>query len=385
MSFFSNYFGNSKKLRRVRNTRPTRPSSERRTHLDLQRLEDRVVPAVTAVSLGTSLIVVMNAAGDTAVLSEGANGDVFVTPNGGSTTDTGAILSNLTGGITATGSALTAGQTLTFDSSQGSAISLQTLGGLTSTSIASLIVNTGYIKMAAASTISAVTVASGATLDTNGFAMTDSTLSGAGILVNNNAANNSVFTLATGTTASTFGGTITPAGTGTKTLAITITGTGTFVLNGPTPTVGSALIIPAGETVQLGDGIVTQTGTIATTTVADAGIFAINEPAGGTALFSTAAIVSGAGAMNFSGAGTITINSANTLTGTVSIGAGTIVNANVTAALGNADVTDNGTVSVVGALTVGSLGGSGSVVLGTGILTFGGKSTATTGTLPSFT
>ena len=52
---------------------------------------------------------------------------------------------------------------------------------------------------------------------------------------------------------------------------------------------------------------------------------------------------------------------------------------------GNADITDNGTVSVVGALTVGSLGGSGSVVLGTGILTFGGKSTATTGTLPSFT
>ena len=151
MSFFSELFGNSKKLRRIRNSRSNRPSSERKTQLELQLLEDRTVPAVMSAFNGTALTVTLSAANDTAILSENGTGEIFVTDvAAATTTDTTANISQLTGGISLLDSGTNAGQTVTFDNSQGAAIDLSpaALGGLTVSGIETINVNNGYVKLA---------------------------------------------------------------------------------------------------------------------------------------------------------------------------------------------------------------------------------------------
>ena len=150
MSFFSDYFGNSKKLRRVRNHRSARPGTPRRAQLDLQLLEDRTVPAVMSAFSGTSLSITLTAANDTAILSENTSGEIFVTDVvAGMTTDTTANISQLTGGISLLDGGTNLGQTVTFDSSSGAAIDLSpaTLGGLTISGIETINVNSGSVKL----------------------------------------------------------------------------------------------------------------------------------------------------------------------------------------------------------------------------------------------
>ena len=86
----------------------TRPAAKLGTHqgTDLQRLEDRVVPAVTASTSAPRFDRCDERGRRHRGPQRRQHSSVFVTPNGGSTTDTSAILSNLTGGIRATGSRL---------------------------------------------------------------------------------------------------------------------------------------------------------------------------------------------------------------------------------------------------------------------------------------
>src|ERR1700761_942436 len=89
MSFFSGFFGGSKKIRQVRNAR--RLSPNRKARLELQSLEQRVTPAVTVVPVvATNTInLIYGASGDTATVTvSSTNNDVLVTTSAG-TTDTG--------------------------------------------------------------------------------------------------------------------------------------------------------------------------------------------------------------------------------------------------------------------------------------------------------
>src|SRR4029079_5649450 len=92
-----------------------------------------------------------------------------------------------------------------------------------------------------------VTVAAGATLDTNGNSRSLKSLSGGGTVVNNLPGATSSLSVASGA----FSGAIQSGAA--ETLAVTKLGAGTLTLNNTNPTYGDSLNIVAG-TVQLGDG-----------------------------------------------------------------------------------------------------------------------------------
>ena len=111
MSFFSDCFGRSKKFRQIRNRRSSRPSSQSRPKLELQTLEDRVVPAVTAVLNGSTLNIGFGTASDAATVTTDTLGNIIV--NGTGLTAVTTPAASITQ-ITATGTSLTDNETLTI-------------------------------------------------------------------------------------------------------------------------------------------------------------------------------------------------------------------------------------------------------------------------------
>ncbi|MFA6288056.1 MAG: autotransporter-associated beta strand repeat-containing protein [Opitutaceae bacterium] len=92
-------------------------------------------------------------------------------------------------------------------------------------------------------------------------------------------------------------------------------------------------------------------------------------------------VISGTGSLTTGENATVNLYNNNTYTGATTVGAGTTLNVRVTNAIGVASaVTVNGTLNLHGnTQTVGSLGGAGSLDLGTGgVFTAGGNDTSTT-------
>ena len=134
MSFFSNIFGNSKKPRRIRNSRSSRPIAERKARLDFLALEERVVPAVTVSLTGSILQIGYGTAGDTATVTSDTLGNVIVNGTGLTTFSTAAASINQ---IAATGTGNSDAESLTFSASSTLALS----AGFTSTGVATVNIN----------------------------------------------------------------------------------------------------------------------------------------------------------------------------------------------------------------------------------------------------
>jgi autotransporter-associated beta strand protein len=226
-------------------------------------------------------------------------------------------------------------------------------------------VNAGMLQAGAASTFapqSAVTVASGATLNLNGFNQTIGSLAGAGSVTLGSA------TLTTGndSASTTFSGTI--SGTG----GLTKVGGGVLTLSGANTYSGGTTI--TGGSLQLGNG--GASGSIVGN-VTNNGTFAINR----SDTFTFGGVISGSGAFQQNGAGTTILTAANTYTGATTVNAGTLQAgaANVFAPGSAFTVASGATLNLASFnQTIGSLAGVGSVTLGSATLTTGTDNTSTT-------
>ncbi len=169
-------------------------------------------------------------------------------------------------------------------------------------------VNSGTLQAGALNAFasaSAFTIASGATLNLNGFNQTIGSLAGAGSVTLGSA------TLTTGTdnTSTTFSGTISGSG------GLTKIGSGALTLSGANTYSGGTTI--TGGSLQLGNG--GASGSIVGN-VTNNGTFAINR----SNTFTFGGVISGSGAFQQNGAGTTILTAANTYTGGTTITGGTL-------------------------------------------------------------
>jgi autotransporter-associated beta strand protein len=221
-------------------------------------------------------------------------------------------------------------------------------------------VTAGTLRLGAAGAIddtAALTVASGATFDLNGFNETVAALNGAGNV-----------TLGAGTlTASgtgTFSGVISGSGGLTKTAANTLTLSGVNTYSGLTTLSGGTLSVS--DTNNLGDGSATNnivfgaSSTLATTTGITTGR-SITLNAAGTVNVSSGqtttlnGVVSGGSSFVKSGAGTLVLNGANAQTSSTQVTNGTVVVNNATAlgtTGGSTSVSNGATVEIASGLTI---------------------------------
>jgi fibronectin-binding autotransporter adhesin len=236
-------------------------------------------------------------------------------------------------------------------------------------------VSAGTLKAGSTSAFgsnSAVTVASGATLDVAGFANSIGSLAGGGTVTNSSA---TAATLTTGgdNTSTTASGTIQ---NGAGTLGLTKTGSGTLTLTGANTYSGTTTI--SAGTLQVGNG--STTGALGTGAVVDNSALTFNRSDNLT----QAGAISGTGTLGQAGTGTLTLSATNTYTGATTVSAGTLKAGSASAFGSNSAVTvaSGATLDVAGfANSIGSLAGAGTVTNSSAtaaILTAGGNNTSTT-------
>ena len=270
---------------------------------------------------------------------------VFTLANAGDTFDVDVVLNNQSA-VAATGwdgGSLTKAGAGTLILSR-----VNTYSGATTINAGTL--RAGIVNAFAQS--NSVIVASGATLDLNGFAQTAQNLSGAGTVTLGSAA-----LTAQNTGNTVFSGVIGGSGSLTK------TGTGTLTLSG-TNTYTGGTTVTAG-TLQIGNG--GTSGSIAGNIVNNAALIFNRSNS-----FSYSGVISGSGTVTKTGAGTLTLSGINTYAGGTTVSAG-ILTATSGSALGTGTVTNNATLN----LDFGSASTLANVLAGTGALTKTGAGIAT--------
>ena len=310
--------------------------------------------------------------GGTLQFGSGFNTARSITLNGG-TVDTNGFNTTFSGQINGPGSLAKTGA------------GVLTLSGNTNYSGATFI-NQGTVRAGAANAFSpnsAFTIASGATLDLNGFGQAIGSLAGVGTVTLGAAA----LTAGGDNTSTTFSGIMSgtggliKTGGGTLTLSGVNTYTGGTAINAGTLAVttdanlgaaGSGLAF-GGGTLQFLAGFASNRGT---TLSAGGGTFDTNGNSatlGGT--------IGGVGGLTKSGAGTLTLSGASTYTGATNVNVGTLrAGATNTFSSNSAfTVAAGATLDLNGFnQTTGSLAGVGNVTLGSATLTTGNDNTNTT-------
>ena len=374
---------------------------------------------VTNVNAGTLIAAVNNALGTVAGGTTVANGATLGFSGGINyataepvTLNNGAMLSNAAGNNTFAGPLTLGAGTETVTTAAGTTLTANGIisgaGALTKTGTGTLVyggantytgtttVNAGTLQLGAANRIAdtnAITVASGATFNLNGFAERIGSLSGGGNVTLGAG------TLTTGdATLTTFSGII--SGTG----GLTKQGTGIFTLSGANTYTG-ATTINAGTLQVVGGAAIADTSSVTLANVAGATLDlngtneTIGSLAGGGALGGNVAlgtgvlttggnngttaytgIISGTGGLTKAGTGVFTLSGANTYIGATTINAGTVTlgAANRIADVSAVTVTGGTTFNLNGfAETIGSLIGAGNVTLGAGTLTTGDAANTT--------
>ena len=197
----------------------------------IETLEARITPTVTFDGTTTPglLSVKLNAAGDAAVISQLASGDITV---GGA--DTHILASSLSSGISVIDSGGGhANQSVTFNSSSGVGISLPTSGMITLTGIETLAVSSGTLKLAASDSVSTADFSTGsATVNAANPLANPLTITGQLKL------SNSTGTLSGGTLVVAGTNIFNDAGTGANARTFTVSG-GTLAFAGSAPTVNT--------------------------------------------------------------------------------------------------------------------------------------------------
>ena len=167
----------------------------------------------------------------------------------------------------------------------------------------------------------------------------------------------------------------------TYTLPNAISGAGGFVQLGTGTTIFNTAQAYAGDTtisagtLQIGNGGVA--GSLASTTIVDNATLAINK----SNSYGLAANISGTGGLNQIGGGTTSLTGANTYAGSTNVTAG-ILRAGASGAFSPNSAFNIGSLGTLNLSgfdqTIGSLAGSGAVLLSTAILTTGNDNTGTT-------
>ena len=266
MSFFSDPFGKSKRIRRVRNRPSSRPIVERKVQLDFINLEQRIVPAVAFSSAtGGILTVAYGANSDTATVT--INPDSSITLSGTSAAGTLTYAPGLISSITTSNPSFT-GTALNF----AGAGTLTLSGGLTSSNVAGVTIN-GALN-ASSLNITATDIVSnaagtltltGGNTSTFSNAGTDAmlgTISGAGNVTHSGAGTLSI------NAASTFGGNI-----------VSNSGTLKLLKSNAVTVVNPPLTFPAAAAGQM-FGTVSQSPTATTTTLSvTSAAYTLSSPA----------------------------------------------------------------------------------------------------------
>jgi autotransporter-associated beta strand protein len=274
--------------------------------------------------------------------------------------------------------------------------------GAANTYTGSTAVNGGFLQAASANALpamSALTVATGATVLLNTFDQTIPSLAGAGT-VNIGSA-----TLTVGSsTSATFTGTLmgsgslVKVGTGTLTLAGVASGFASITIDAGTLQLGAAFM-SSSSAVTIASGATFDLNNFSATigSLSGAGNVTLGSGAGATLTVggnnsstTFSGVISGNGApgvpptlvpvtgLNKTGTGTLTLTGANTYTGTTTISGGTLRLgvANALPTTSNVSLSGNGTLDLNNFnVTIGSLAGAGAVILGTGTLTLAFDST----------
>jgi filamentous hemagglutinin family protein len=383
-----------------------------------------------ALNAGTSVIITTGAGGTNAQAGDITVADAIAKTAGGAATLTltasNNIIFNSGASVTSTAGALNLtlnapGDIITLRGIDllGGTLTLNTIGDVTQA--AAITGNTSVVKngdgvaifsqvntytgattiiegvlsvngMAIADT-SAVTVASGATLNLAG-SETIGSLAGAGnVKLNAN-------TLTTGgdNTSTSYSGVmsgtggLSKAGTGTLTLSGVNTYTGVTTINAGVLSVatigygefegnlGAASNLAAN--LVLGGGTLQYTGATAATdrayTLTAGTTSSIDVSVGANTLTMSGSSANTTGALTKTGAGTLTLGGTNLYTGATTINAGALsVSGTAIADTSAVTVASGATLNLVGSETVGSLAGAGNVTLGANTLTAGGNNTST--------
>jgi autotransporter-associated beta strand protein len=220
--------------------------------------------------------------------------------------------------------------------------------------------------------LSSLNVASGARFAAVNVNVFVDALTGAG-QIDSGLNNNEIFTFGVNNGSGTFTGNLTDTTAGVYRGAFTKAGTGTQILTGNnTYTRGTTI---SGGTLQLGDG--GSTGSLSTSSaIVNNGTLSINRSNSVTqgTDFSGAAIT-GTGSFIQAGTGTTTLNAANTYSGTTTVSAGTLIASNA-----NALGASTGNITASG----GTLNLGGNSFLRTGLVRFSGG-TVSNGTITNNT
>jgi autotransporter-associated beta strand protein len=215
------------------------------------------------------------------------------------------------------------------------------------------------------STLALTTVASGATLDVNGYTVTLGSLSGQGVV----SLPGGKISIDANNSNTTFSGTISGSGQVEK------IGSGTLLLSGSNTYSGITTI--SSGTLQIGGG--GATGTLGTNSVVDNADLWFNR----SDVITVSNIISGSGNLQQIGSGTIILTGANGYSGTTTVTSGVLQIGNGTAAgtLGTGAVTDNATLAFNRSdviLVSNLISGSGEVrQIGSGTLVLSGSNTYT--------
>ena len=255
-------------------------------------------------------------------------------------------------------------------------------------------INAGTLQLGASNVIpnaSAVTVASGATFDVNGYQDTVGSIAGGGNITFGASTGSSL--QVGGNASTTFSGVISgggyfvKSGTGTLTLSGANTYTGVTTVNTGTLSAGinnaigssSAVTVASGTTFNLNNysdsvGSIAGAGSI---TLGSGALTAGND--GTSTAFS--GVISGSGTLTKVGAGALTLSGVNTYTGSTTVNTGTLsAGINNAVGSGSAVTVNSGATFNLNtyADTVGSIAGTGNIALGSGALTTGADGTSTT-------
>jgi autotransporter-associated beta strand protein len=235
-------------------------------------------------------------------------------------------------------------------------------------------INAGTLQLGASNLIpnaSAVTLASGATLDMNGYADTVGSIAGAGSITL--GASGSALQMGGANTSTTFSGGISGSGylqkigTGTLTLSGVNTYTGATNINAGTVQLGAANAISSSSAVNVASGATFNLNSNSDTigSLAGAGSVTLGSAtltAGADATSTTfSGVVSGTGNLTKTGAGNLTLSGANTYSGATTISGG-ILNISADSNLGTAPgavtanklTLDNGTLQTTATMTLNS-------------------------------
>lgn len=232
-------------------------------------------------------------------------------------------------------------------------------------------------------TTTALSIATGATLDLAGGSQQLASLSdsggGGGSVTNSTSGSPSTLTLSPGSGSTTFSGVI---GGGAGAISVVKSGAGTQILSGTNTYTGTTTV--SAGTLQIGDGV--NDGSISTSTSIINNAALVYNVVGTTQSYGN--VISGTGSLSKTGVGTLTLSGSNTYSGATTVNAGTLLCTNTSgSATGTGNVTVNvnstiaGTGRVSGSLTVNggtvSPGNGGVGTLTSGPAVFNATSTLT--------